>query len=286
MNSFRDRVIVITGAGSGIGRSLALGLASESSRLYLVDIDRESLEEVESETASSGAGISTCLMDCTDPSCMKDLADRVFDEEGRVDILFNNAGVCGGGGVDELSIDDWKWVIDINLMAVIYGIHSFVPGMIRQGGGHIVNTASLSGLIGFPYTGPYTASKFAVVGLGETLSSELCVHNIHVTTVCASAVSTDIVNHSRIRLPGNWLSRVRRMIDTRGMSPDTAAEKILKAVKRKKKLAIISPEIWPLWILKRMSSALFLKLLCWFTRRSVTPGKHGQEASCEIEERK
>src|SRR5690606_23347373 len=162
---FKDRVVVITGAGSGIGRATAHAFARQGARLHLVDIHRGRVEEAAAEVRLLCPEAHAHVVDVRDAAAMEQLAQAVYARHARVDVLLNNAGVGHSALVQETSLDDWRWVLEVNLWGVIHGVHAFVPRLIDQGGrAHIVNTASLAGLIGLPSMAPYCASKFAVVG--------------------------------------------------------------------------------------------------------------------------
>jgi len=265
---FRDKTAVVTGAGSGLGRAIARALAREGADVHIVDVNRERIREVENELRAAGAPIEAHVTNVADPDAMMRLADRVFESRGRVDLLFNNAGVCAGGPVESLRLEDWRWSIDVNLYGVIHGLMAFVPRMIGQGGKSvIVNTASMAGLVGFPYMAPYSASKFAVVGLGESLASELAPHGIHVLTVCPGAVATNVIRDGRIALPGDYLGRVERFFNRQAADPDRTASRILKAVRRRKTLLVMSGSFWPLYVIKRISSSLYVAVFRILTGR-------------------
>lgn len=174
MKDFGGKVVVITGAASGIGRALARAFSEKGARLHLVDIDADGVKSVAAELQAAAHAL-----DCTRAKAMGSLADEIFSAEGRVDVLCNNAGVVCGGPVEEIPLKDWRWSVDVNLWGVIHGIRAFVPKMIEQGGeSHIVNTASMAGLVPFPFVAPYVASKFAVAGLSEALDCELAPRGI------------------------------------------------------------------------------------------------------------
>jgi NAD(P)-dependent dehydrogenase (short-subunit alcohol dehydrogenase family) len=282
MKNLRDKIVVITGAGSGIGRATAHAFARHGARVHLVDVDRARVEQVEAELRALGPSVRAVVahvVDCADGAAVVELAHGIFETEGRVDVLHNNAGVCLGGPVDRIAIDDWKWIIDVNLWGVVHGIHAFLPGMIAQGGGgHIVNTASMAGLVGLPMVVPYCTTKFAVVGLSEALSSEVGVHGIHVTTVCPASVRTGIFRSARIDLPGPWLGRLSAALDRYALRPEKLAEQIVEAVRCERSMVIRAGELLPLWLLKRTSIGLYNRITRELVARALRMGKRQQRA--------
>jgi NAD(P)-dependent dehydrogenase (short-subunit alcohol dehydrogenase family) len=205
------KVALVTGAASGIGRSTALALAEEGADLVLTDINREALEEVRKEVAALGRRCLAVPADVAKLEDMRDLRDRSISEMGRVDILVNNAGVHMTGPVEKTSIDDWKWIVDINIWGVVNGIHLFLPHMIERRSGHIVNIASSAGLIGvLDKSIPYTMTKFAVVGLSEGLAVYLRDKGIGVTVICPGLVSTNIASQDRFIPAEDEFDELRR----------------------------------------------------------------------------
>lgn len=249
-------VAVITGAGSGIGRSLALALArGGAAQVYACDIDTQRAEAVTAELAAMGTPATAITLDVADAGAVGGLAERVYEEHGRVDVLCNNAGVGHAGAAAECELEDWRRIVEINLMGVVHGVHHFVPRMIAQGGGpsHIINTASMAGLVPSANMAPYTMSKYGVVGMSECLALELREHGIGVTALCPGIINTDIVRTSVIRGAfGERHDNLTRMYATKGTSPDVVAADALRAASRGR---VIEPtpsyQVTPLWLLKR-----------------------------------
>jgi NAD(P)-dependent dehydrogenase (short-subunit alcohol dehydrogenase family) len=257
MRDLVNKVVVISGAGSGIGLATAQAFAQKGARVHLVDIDGQRLDAAAEKL--SGFQITTHLVDCRDGQAVRQLAEAIYKSDGRVDILHNNAGVCCGGPVSEISLEDWHWSVDVNLWGVIHSIRAFVPRMIEQGGpAHIINTASMAGLVGLPYVAPYCATKFAVVGLSESLAAELAAYDIRVTTVCPGAVATNVLKDGRVNLPGKWFARIQGAVARFGSNPDDVAADILAAVRSGQSLKITAAgSMLPLWVIKRTSQTIY-----------------------------
>lgn len=202
MKEFQDKVAVITGAASGIGRSLAERCVQEGMKVVLADISADNLARVETELKAAGATVLSVPTDVTKGEDIETLAQKTLDAFGAVHLLFNNAGVNAGTSIWESTVSDWAWVLGVNLWGVIHGVRIFVPIMLEQDTEcHLVNTASISGLISGPALGVYKASKHAVVSLTETLFHELRLigAKVKVSVLCPGSVDTNIMNAERTR---------------------------------------------------------------------------------------
>jgi len=236
VEAFEGRVAVVTGGGSGIGRALALGLARERARVVVADIDARAAEDVATLIRSEGAEALAVPTDVADLASVQALADRAFRTFGAVHVLCNNAGVALSGGLETATHRDWQWVIGVNLWGVIHGIETFVPRMIAgKEGGHIVNTASMAGLIASQGLGVYNTTKYAVVGLSETLAKDLRPYGIGVSVLCPMGVSTQIRASDRNR-PAALRNETETRADGidligRTLSPDAVAEMTLHAIR-------------------------------------------------------
>jgi NAD(P)-dependent dehydrogenase (short-subunit alcohol dehydrogenase family) len=257
--NFKDKVVVVTGAGSGIGKATLEAFAREGARVHAVDVQGERAAGVAEALRAEGFAAVSHTVDMTSAQAVLELAERIFASEGRVDILHNNAGVGHGAPVTRTSLADWKWVMDTNLWTVIHGIHAFVPRMCEQtGGGHIVNTASAAGLFGIPGMAPYCTSKFAVVGLSEALAAELHPFGVRVTVICPGLVKTRIVQDGRIDVGSEQgPQRVQQVYDRFGVLPEHVARDVLSAVRDGRSLQLSPQNTKIPWMLKRMSSALY-----------------------------
>lgn len=194
------QVAVVTGGTSGIGLALAEAFAARGLRVVIADVRADSLAPAEATLRDLGAEVVTSRTDVRDPAAVEALADLTVDRFGRVDVVCNNAGVSGPlAPMWEQEIQTWRWVLDVALMGVIHGIRSFVPRLLAAGSGHIVNTASIGGLMPLPMLAPYNAAKHAVVGLTETLARELRATGTEVraSVLCPGRVDTPLEQTSR-----------------------------------------------------------------------------------------
>lgn len=201
MEQIADRVGVITGAASGIGRAMAVAFAAEGMHLALADIEAEPLEETAELARAEGVNAIAMRTDVRDPEAVEHLAERTVAEFGALHLACNNAGVSGGGLTWEVDLDTWDWVLGVNLFGVIHGLRSFTPRIIASGGGHIVNTASMAGLTSPPGMSPYNVSKHAVVTLSESMSVELSMTHpeVGISVLCPGWVRTRIHEADRNR---------------------------------------------------------------------------------------
>jgi NAD(P)-dependent dehydrogenase (short-subunit alcohol dehydrogenase family) len=242
-----EKVAVVTGAASGIGRALAETFAREGSSVVVADLEGATAETVANGIRDAGGDALAVPVDVSDVAGVERLAATTVDHYGHVDVLCNNAGVSTFNLMRDQTLDDWKWVVDVNFWGVVHGIHTFVPLMRAQGTpGHIVNTASIGGLLsGTAFIGPYCATKAAVVSLSETLVQELAVDEapIGVSVLCPSSVDTKVMESERNRPAARGVEQrtdlaesVRVMIrdgftGPTGQTPAQVAERVLQAVR-------------------------------------------------------
>lgn len=252
------RLALVTGAASGIGRASALAFARRGARLALCDLDEAGLAETEAEARRLGSEVLAQRVDVARAEEMEGFAREVHTRVPAVDLLMNNAGVGLGGGLLDTTLEDWRWIVGINLFGVVHGIHCFVPKMVERGaGGHVVNVASMAGYVASSALPAYTTTKFAVIGLSEALREELAPHRIGVTAVCPGIINTPIVRSSRWRGSAATSEVVRertaRAFALRNYPPERVAENVLAAVQRNRAVAPISPEAWTFYYLKRLA---------------------------------
>jgi len=264
IKNFKGKVVVITGAGSGIGRATALAFAAEGADLVIADKSGDRIAEVGKEIERLGARVLTHQTDVSDRKQVEKLAEVVIKERGRVDVLHNNAGVAIGARFEDTSLEDWEWIVGINFWGVLFGIKYFLPHMIEKRYGHIVNTSSAAGLCATPGMPAYCTTKFAVAGLSESLRAELHKYNIGVTTVCPGIIDTRIVADGRLQLRADAKANPESVVEfyrKRGWPPERVAKAVLKAVRKNKSVVPVGPEVWIQWYTKRLSIPLY-NLFC------------------------
>lgn len=197
MEGLEGKVAVVTGAASGIGLAMARAFASAHMRLVLADVDEAGLETARRELTGKGAEAIDVRTDVSDPVAVEELRDDAVSAFGAAHVLCNNAGVGGGGPIWEVPLETWHWVMNVNFWGVVHGIRSFVPLMLEQGDGHVVNTASAAGITVAPFMGPYTATKHAVVAISENLAIDLGDAPVGVSVLCPMFVRTRIHESER-----------------------------------------------------------------------------------------
>jgi len=259
MKTFKDKVAVITGAASGIGRSLAARCAREGMKVVLSDVEEGALAKVERELKAEGASVTSILTDVSKVDDMEALAQHTLDTFGAVHLLCNSAGVGAGGSIWESTWKDWEWVLGVNLWGVIHGVKVFVPIMLSQNSeGHIVNVASAAGLLTNHPSAPYQVTKHAVVSLSEHLYHSLDQRSakIKASVLCPGWVKTQILNSARNRPPelqnkpeevlsGPEVDAViefMRQAVEGGLSPDQVADQVFEAIQNEKFYILTHPE--------------------------------------------
>lgn len=227
---------MVTGGASGIGRALTLRFAREGANVVVADLDTTGMEAVTAEARGLGVKALTVRTDVSELSQVETLAARAFETFGAVHVLCNNAGVAAWGGLESATHRDWQWVLGVNLWGVIHGVEAFVPRMIARGEpAHIVNTASMAGLVASKGLGVYNTSKYAVVGLSETLAKDLKPYRIGVSVLCPMGVETRIRDSERNRPSAlrNERAGGGEPVELIGryLAPDTVADMVLAAIR-------------------------------------------------------
>lgn len=209
MKRLRGKNCLITGAASGIGRQLAHGLAREGMNLYLADPDTEGLAIVREKIDKYGGKVFTGRCDVSKHGDLEKVAEAFYSLLGDMDVLVNNAGIAGAGLIEDISLEDWKHVMDVNAWSIIYSIRVFLARMMERGTGHIVNTGSGAGIVGIPYHAQYIASKFTVVGITEALYSEIkhTHKDMHSSVICPSYLRTNIIDRTPVSIPYSLLTK-------------------------------------------------------------------------------
>ena len=236
---------IVTGGASGIGRAIAAALVAEGHNVTVADLNGPGAEQVAEELTKRGPGAAVAArLDVTDAVAVADLYRSVKAGMGRLDLVFNNAGIAVGGAAEELTLEHWNRAIDVNLKGVVHGVHAAYPIMLEQGFGHIVNTASLAGLVPMPMGIPYTATKHAVVGLSLGLRAEAAGRGVRVSVICPGFVDTPLLTNINPDLPKTRMSGDARE-DIRRAQPrlypaDKLARDIMRGV-RKNRALIVAP---------------------------------------------
>lgn len=255
MTRFAGKQAIVTGAGSGIGAALCRALVAAGAEVLCTDID----EAAAAQTAGP-LGARPARLDVTDAATVQAAVDGVVEKAGRLDLMFNNAGIVWGGDTELLTLDQWNAIIDINVRGVVHGVAAAYPRMIRQGHGHIVNTASMAGLAAAGQLTSYVMTKHAVVGLSLALRSEAAAHGVGVLAVCPAAVETPILDKGAV---GGFVGRdyflqgqgVKTAYDADRLAADT-----LRAIERNKAILVKPRRAHASWLFARLTPGLMQRL--------------------------
>ncbi|HMM15051.1 MAG TPA: SDR family NAD(P)-dependent oxidoreductase [Parvibaculum sp.] len=264
MTEIRGKTAVITGAASGIGRATALALAREGARVAAVDVDREGLAETAAQIARAGGQVSTYLVDVASRDAVHAFAQEIESAFGGADIVINNAGVAQVARVEELSFEDFEWVMNIDFWGVVYGTKAFLPQLRAKGEGHIVNVSSVFGLFAVPTQAAYNSAKFAVRGFTEALRHEMRGSGIVVSCVHPGGIKTNIMRNAR------FLQSVQKTVREEAATgfdrlarttPERAAEVIISGIRKNKGRILIGTDAKILDIIQRLLPASYGSIL-------------------------
>jgi butyryl-CoA dehydrogenase len=273
IGSFDGRVVAITGAGSGIGRALALEAAARGAHLALSDVDADRVDATAALLTDGARHVTTATLDVADRDAVVDWAEQVVADHGSVNVIVNNAGVALMAPVAELEIDDFRWLMDINFWGVVHGTQAFLPHLKASDRGHVVNISSVFGLMAIPSQAAYNASKFAVRGFTDALRIELEVEGaaVSATTIHPGGIKTNIARDAR----GNENDPALRAESERSFdavartTPEKAARQILDAVEKDRRRALIGPDAIVFDAVARLPAVVPQRLLAAFARRRL-----------------
>jgi NADP-dependent 3-hydroxy acid dehydrogenase YdfG len=275
MKTLDNKVAVITGAGSGIGRALALNLAARGSLLALSDIDEAGLAEtVEAALAAGATSVRSDRLDVSDRVAFTAYAATVVEHFGRVNVVINNAGVALAGDLADLSYEDMDWIVGINFWGVVHGTKEFLPHLIASGDGHLVNLSSLFGLVSMPGQSAYNATKYAVRGLTEALREEMLVagHRVGVTAVHPGGIKTAIARNARYSAQEDGEASAR-LFDKKlaKMTPERAAEIIVKGILTNKARVLVGLDAHALHHLAKLTGSRYQDIVASASKKVVPP---------------
>ncbi|WP_372729377.1 SDR family NAD(P)-dependent oxidoreductase [Nocardioides sp.] len=276
MKTLHDKVVVITGAGSGIGRALALNLAARGSLLALSDVDEVGLAATVAQAEAAGATrVHSARLDVADRAAFTTYAAEVAEHFGRVNVVINNAGVALAADFADVTYEDMDWVVGINFWGVVHGTKEFLPHLIASGDGHVVNLSSLFGLIAMPGQSAYNATKFAVRGMTEALREEMLIgsHPVGVTSVHPGGIKTAIARNCRVSSVEDK-EATARLFDEKlaKMTPTRAAEVIVKGILHNKARVLVGLDAHALHHLAKLTGSRYQDLIAMGAKR-IIPAK-------------
>jgi NAD(P)-dependent dehydrogenase (short-subunit alcohol dehydrogenase family) len=255
--AWKGKVAIVTGGGSGIGKELAMQMAGAGAKVMVTDINGASAKQV---AEGCGRDARWHALDVADRDAVRTLVQDVHREHGRLDYMFNNAGIAVAGEVHEIPLADWDRIMRINIGGVLNGVLAAYPLMVAQGSGHIVNTASLAGLGPAPLLGPYGMSKHAVVGLSNSLRIEAMHHGVKVSVLCPAAIETPLLDE---QVDTHWFPDMRRFLTNLAGPPyplDRFGERALRSIERNEGVIVIPGRAKAAWVIGRLFPGLVTKL--------------------------
>ena len=276
MKNFQNKVAAITGAASGMGRTLALELARRGCHLSLSDVNEAGLAETAAMASKLGVKVTTAKLNVADREAMFAWADQTARDHGKVNLIFNNAGVALGAFVETVKPEDFQWIMGINFWGVVWGTQAFLPHLKRAGEGHVVNTSSLFGLLASPTQGTYNSSKFAVRGFTEALRQELDMANCGVSATCVhpGGIRTNIARTAKMdesmeRATGGQSEAARSRFDKmlNVTTAESAARQILKAVEGNQRRVLVGPDAKLMDLVVRLLGSWYQPGSVWLSRR-------------------
>jgi NAD(P)-dependent dehydrogenase (short-subunit alcohol dehydrogenase family) len=281
LRTYKGSVVLVTGGASGIGRALGEALARRGARVVLADMQFDLARDVADQIRQNGGQATAEQLDVSDFAATNRLVQHTFRSEGRLDYVFNNAGIGIQGEVRLYELDDWYRILDVNLRGVIHGVQSAYPIMLRQGFGHIVNTASLAGLVPAPLVVGYCTTKHAIVGLSLSLRIEAATAGVRVSVLCPGVIRTPALidggKYGKLLQPIPREAQQEIFERQSPMPPERFAERALRAVARNQAI-IVFPSWWRIvWWLYRLSPALGFSLGAWGRRIYLETAKRALE---------
>ncbi|HEX3128170.1 MAG TPA: SDR family oxidoreductase [Thermoanaerobaculia bacterium] len=254
MSPFQDAVVIVTGGASGLGRALCEETGRRGAVVVVTDVDEAGARAVADGIAAAGGRASAAALDVGQGETFQRVVEETVAAHGRLDYLFNNAGLAVVGQVQELTPEHWRKILNVNLLGVVHGVAAAYPIMVRQGSGHIVNTASAAGLLGIPLSTPYATTKSAVVGLSQNLRAEAADLGVKVSALCPAYIQTRIFDAATYAA-GNPADALR-LVPFKFLPVDDAVRRILRGVERNQGLIVLPFYARLFWWLTRLWPAL------------------------------
>lgn len=268
MKKFPNKRLVITGAGSGLGRTLAIDFGKLGWKVAVSDINTDRAAETVEKVNAAGGQAMAVRCDVAMEGDVENLARQVTAEWGGADVVINNAGVPSLGFVEKIPMEDWKWIIGINLLGVVHGCKTFIPIFRRQGGGHIVNIASSAGICSMAEMAPYNVTKAGVISLSETLRVELAGENIGVSVVCPTFFKTNLMDNARYT-DKHQIDLSNAVFEKSLCTAEDVSRDIIRAVARNKMYVLTQIDARFFWRLKRLMPQKFFTIIGWVYRKRL-----------------